>query len=298
MQTYSDSSTQQKTSPSSSADPSPVESAEGLGMNTLPATAALPYLLASVLTAYPDDGFPEALRLLFSDERLEPEAQKAGAESWESLVQVLYQATSNRDALDDLRSDYIDLFDRGSSANPMYETEYGRNRAMRKASELADLAGFYQAFGFKIDETRLHDMLDHLSVELEFYALMKMKEDALARLMDAEGLDIVQKARHSFLREHLGRLPGAISRRPGVAGHASFGPILRWCSALLDAECRSEGVVPLPLDWISGQSEEELMACGGGCSLETPGGAAAPRTSTPSSSAPSSSAPSSDGLPV
>lgn len=249
------------TAPDSVADTAP---SNRLALQPSP---ALPFLLASVLTAYPDEAFAGNLRLLFEDEGLEAEALRAGRPSWEALLNTLDQVFASAESLDDLRSDYIDLFDRGASASPLYETEYGRDRAMRKASELADLAGFYTAFGFKTDPNRLHDMLDHLSVELEFYALMRLKEEALQNQGNAEGVEIVRDARQKFLREHLGRLPGAVANRPVVEGHASYGPILRWCAALLAAECQAEAVVPLPLEWISGQAEGDAVECGAACAM-------------------------------
>jgi hypothetical protein len=141
---------------------------------------------------------------------------------------------------------------------------------MRKTAELVDLAGFYQAFGFEFGQSTRKDMLDHLAIELEFYALMLMKEAALVELGNQEGQEIVRDARLRFLKEHLGSFPGAVSRRPGVAASPLYGPILRWCALQVEAECRKQGVVPLALEWLAGQQADEVVACGNGSSPCTP----------------------------
>jgi len=63
------------------------------------------------------------------------------------------------------RSEYIDLFDRGQAKASLYETEYGQ--PLSKGNKLADLSGFYEAFGFAFSAVQ-GEMLDHVAVELEF----------------------------------------------------------------------------------------------------------------------------------
>lgn len=232
--------------------------------------APQPFLLGSLLVGYPDEDFAAFVYTLFDDDQLEALAAAPGADTWEALVAVLERSLSHAEALDDLRSEYIDLFDRGGSANPLYHSEYGRDRAMRKTAELVDLAGFYQAFGFRFDAASRPDMLDHLSIELEFYALMLMKEAALLAENREEGVEIVRDARLRFLREHLGSFPQAVARRPAVSESPLYGPILRWLSALVTAECRRYALTPLPLEWLAGQQADEVVECGaaGAC---TPG---------------------------
>lgn len=220
------------------------------------------FLLASTLTGYPAPGFQAHVQLLLDDPWMEASGSSVGTDTWSQVCLCIGARLEASEALEDLRSDYIDLFDRGLGSSPLYETEYGRDRAMRKAAELVDLAGFYRAFGLETQTSDAHEMLDHISVELEFYGILLMKEHTLLEAGQQEGVEIVQDARKKFLREHLGRFPAAICERPGVQGHSFYRPVFRWCAALVAEECRREEVVPIPLAWISGQQESEDVSCG------------------------------------
>ena len=93
-----------------------------------------PFLLASLVTSYPDVNFAEYTAMVLSDDKLTlPEEVR-----WR-----IEQSLKSESMLDDLRSEYIDVFDRSKELNPLYETEYGRERSMFKANELSDIAGFY-----------------------------------------------------------------------------------------------------------------------------------------------------------
>lgn len=212
------------------------------------------FLLASLVTAYPDDTFGEYVGTLITDPDLVIP---------EKLRNRLREVLTEDELLDDLRSEYIDTFDRGRAANPLYETEYGRDRALVKGSELADLAGFYKAFGLEFGTDGVsREMLDHISVELEFYTLLLLKQGALTEAGDAEGVGVVTDARRKFLADHLGRFPAAIAERPGVAASDHYSMVFGWCRDLVREECTRLGVEVVPAGWIAGQSETETMLCG------------------------------------
>jgi nitrate reductase assembly molybdenum cofactor insertion protein NarJ len=230
---------------------------------------ALAFLMASLLTGYPDNQFARCIGAVLADEHFEPPSMVADAEVWRTVRRNINAVITSETALNALRSTYIDLFDHGRQHNSLYETEYGRERPLVKGNELADIAGFYRAFGLEFGD-EAHEMLDHVSVELEFYALLLMKQEALAANGDQEGQTIVLDARKKFLEAHLGRFVGAIAQRPGVVEDQWYGPLLAWCRALVAEECQRVGVTPMPINWLDTQAEQEQMNCGGACSL--PGG--------------------------
>ncbi len=84
---------------------------------------------------------------------------------------------------------------------PPYETHYGRMGVFRKTHTLADLAGFYQAFGVKLAEGDRRT--DHLPVELEFASLLLHKELLAIEKGDTEKAALTRKARAKFLHDHL-----------------------------------------------------------------------------------------------
>jgi len=81
---------------------------------------------------------------------------------------------------------------------PAYETTY--MDAFARPRELADVSGFYKAFGLRTEGERA----DHLSVECEFAALLCVKEAIAVASGDAEAAGRCRDARASFLRDHLG----------------------------------------------------------------------------------------------
>lgn len=213
-----------------------------------------PFVLASMLTSYPMGYLPENIPVLLEDE---------GVAMPEDLRAFIKERTSQANVLD-LQSEYISIFDSGRGANPIYETEYDRRRAMAKGNELSDIAGFYKAFGFELDANlEGMEMLDHVGIELEFYSLLLMKEIHLTEAGDAQGMEIVRDARKKFLKAHLGRFVGAIGRRPGVAASDFYGRIFGWCAQLVDEECRRLEIEVIPADWVDGETlKEEDMRCG------------------------------------
>ena len=92
-----------------------------------------------------------------------------------------------------------------------YETshERGPGSAGGPTFQMADIAGFYRAFGFEVSGERP----DHIVPELEFVALLLVKE-AYARMAgQGEPAEVCSTARKTFLEEHLGVWLRELSRR-------------------------------------------------------------------------------------
>lgn len=203
------------------------------------------FSLASLFTSYPDREVEQTLLELQRELGSHPAGQamlRAGAAGF-----------------DDVRSLYVELFDRGGQRASLYETEHGRMRGMGKGNDLADISGFYAAFGFTRDE---REMVDNVAVELEFYAMLLLKRAALLEQGQEEGVEIVDSARRKFLADHLGRFVGAIARRAEVHSDACYGPVFEWVGELVAKECTALGVVPAPLDFFSDDELKEEMKCG------------------------------------
>ncbi len=81
-----------------------------------------------------------------------------------------------------------------------------------KGAVLADIAGFYHAFGFEITE-EFREKHDHLLAELQFTAMLLV---LLARALEdgrAEPAEVTRAALRSFLEDHLGVWLGAFAER-------------------------------------------------------------------------------------
>jgi putative dimethyl sulfoxide reductase chaperone len=81
----------------------------------------------------------------------------------------------------------------------------------RQSQEMADIAGFYHAFGFQIGGLK-RERPDHLAVEFEFMYALALKE-AYARANDLpDFLEVVMAAQGKFLQDHLGKWVGLFSQ--------------------------------------------------------------------------------------
>lgn len=237
---------------------------------------AVAFCLAARLTAWPDDALAREAGLL-----------ARGLDDGDALERRLAElaAEATRDALEPA---YIALFENGPGRCPIHETEYGRMRGLSKGNELADLEGFYLAFGLGRAEGAHAKVLgDHLSVELEFYGALLAKHAAQLERDDAEGRFVVEQARRSFLADHLGRIAPAVASQPVVAEHPRYGPLFAAVRALVLDECTRLAVAPAPLDFqeAGSNAEPEALCCGDTVSpVAAPAlGGRPPRPPTPAS---------------
>jgi len=104
-----------------------------------------------------------------------------------------------------LTDEFVRLFNPSMHGNcPPYETEYTAAHVFMRAQQLADVAGFFRAFGLRV-ATGFRERPDHIATELEFMQVLTLKEArALARRERAHA-GICRRAQARFLQEHLGR---------------------------------------------------------------------------------------------
>lgn len=144
-----------------------------------------------------------------------------------------------------LESRYAEVFTHVHSGDcPAYETDYGPRDVWRQADALADIAGFYRAFGFD----PVGERPDHVSVELEFLHVLAYKDAWATAHGDDANADVCREAEGTFERDH------ALRWLPVLAGRirllAPDGPYAA-CADLLSAWCAAESErlgVPLPDD--------------------------------------------------
>lgn len=149
-----------------------------------------------------------------------------------------------------LADEHVTLFQRQVRCPP-YEGAYGPPQLAGKAAVLADVAGFYRAFGLEPSEGQ-PEVEDHVCAELEFMSVLALKEAWALAEDHPEGLAITRDAARAFVGDHLGRWSGPFAARvlaaasPGV--HAAAASLL---SAWLAAECLGLGVTPRPLEGVT-----------------------------------------------
>jgi len=118
-----------------------------------------------------------------------------------------------------------------SQETPGYETAYRGNEIFNHTAIMADIAGFYRAFGLEVGGA-IRERPDHVTVELEFLAFVSFKEAISADNGEDEQADICADAERSFLTDHLGDWGPELGRRIGRHSDSEFfgvvGRLLDW----------------------------------------------------------------------
>lgn len=141
--------------------------------------------------------------------------------------------------------EYSRLFGVSLAATP-YETEYDPLASVRKGHRLADLLGFYEAFGFRLSEDA-KEFPDHIAVELEFMAVLLLKTAQAQLEGREEATAVCREATGKFLADHLGGWGMAFADRVEAATEDMFYRFAaRLLRAFIRAECRLLGVEALP----------------------------------------------------
>ncbi len=151
-------------------------------------------------------------------------------------------------------------------AVPPYGAEYGSDTLFQQPQRLADLAGFYAAFGMRADPAE-HERVDHVRCQLEFLAFLARKEAYEIEHREDDWRTEIKKAERLFLREHLGRFAPAFGerlRREDPDGfYGVLGALLR---GFVEAECRRFGVAAGSDNLVLRPDDDDgaPMLCGGG----------------------------------
>lgn len=130
---------------------------------------------------------------------------------------------------------YISLFEIGTpqSIAPLYESAYDDSDGTSRRVILEDLVRFYEFFSLDLGE-RPSEQPDHLSVELEFMAVLAQMEAESATVSDVAWP--FRLAQRDFLDRHLRAFVNSIGRR--VVGEPFYGDLLVGLMAFLNSEER------------------------------------------------------------
>jgi TorA maturation chaperone TorD len=169
-------------------------------------------------------------------------------------------------AMDEVRSQYAALFGHAVRGKcPPYELEYGAGEIVQRAPDLADIAGFYAAFGLAVAAWDA-ERCDHASVEFEFMSILSAKEAHAIDQGDAELLRATTDAQRLFLRDHLATWIPAFARRLATAApEGLYAAIAGFLQTFLPAECVRVDVPPGPV-WLdlspAAEDAETPFECG------------------------------------
>jgi TorA maturation chaperone TorD len=156
------------------------------------------------------------------------------------LAQHLAEHLTDAPSAEELARRWVRWFDLGRV--PPYEGSNVPPSAGGVTPRLADIAGFYRAFGVAVPGNRP----DHIVAELEFMALVLRAEAEAVDAGEPARARVAADAARAFLRDHLGTWIDAWAAR--VAEVQDLGP---WAdtaaaaAALVRAEAADRNVIPL-----------------------------------------------------
>lgn len=143
-------------------------------------------------------------------------------------------------------AEYVALFDGAARCVPC-EGAYGPPRMAGKAAQLADIAGFYRAFGLEAASDH-PEVEDHAATELEFMSVLALKEAWALAEGHFEHADITHDAAVAFLADHLGRwAPLFAEALTGATTLAYYRAVAALLGAWLAADTAALGVHTEPL---------------------------------------------------
>lgn len=124
-----------------------------------------------------------------------------------------------------------------------------------KGSRLGQLAALYEAFGVRAGGAE-HETPDHIGAQLEFFALLCLKE-ILAE--GDEQKEACRRGRRILIEEHLGRWAPAFGRALArESQHPFYRGLGERIVAVLDADLRALGVTAEPLAGPRVEREENM----------------------------------------
>lgn len=167
-------------------------------------------------------------------------------------------------ATDPASAQWSRLFEQGRVAP--YEMSYLRPGLGGQTARIADVSGFYCAFGFRVPQ----DRPDHFLAELEFAAYLAFGEARAREERDDAGAEVFAEAACSFLGDHLGGWLDLLADRADENDPSGpYGPLVEAAALFVAAEAARRGVEPVRPERIDApgpaapDDEDEIPTCAG-----------------------------------
>lgn len=191
--------------------------------------SCLSRLLASALSYPTEEKFESLRQCLRVCEELSEDIPRRIAAKIELFAASIEQG--RREAYED---EYLRVFSHVCAAdcNPC-ETAYTSKHIFQASQKMANITGFYQAFGLQADRERP----DHIAVEMEFLSFLCYRESIERSKSSVVELRSLRRAQRVFLERHLGKWVGTFCQL--MKRKAAKGPMFH-LACLLDEVVKSE----------------------------------------------------------
>ncbi len=178
--------------------------------------------------------------------------------------------------LDSLQAEHRQTF--GVTGSLCYESEYGLANEFQMSQEMADILGFYGAFGLRMGG-RVRERADHIAAELEFLHVVNLKEAYAWQEHEVEFASICREAQARFLTDHLGRWMSILAQ---VLQRGMPASLFAWLASVADAWVQLEAarlaveLNPLAVRFLQPTPEGTPFSCAGCALAVPPAGTASP----------------------
>lgn len=147
-------------------------------------------------------------------------------------------------SLEELQREHTRLFSLTVAGGvPPYETEYGHKDVFFKTQRLADIAGFYRAFGFEVSDLA-HERVDFIGAELELMFWLTLKEETASQKGRQADANICKEAATKFMTDHLGRWGSFFGDSLVRDSHPFYRYLGEQLTQWVESECRRLGAEP------------------------------------------------------
>ncbi len=170
------------------------------------------YQFLSICLLEPEENTLELLKNKDYMSEVESCLEKAGKKEMTEAFRNIQKELEDSD-VDKLTKGYRDTFGSVtvSMECPPYEMYFSGSQIYQQTQDLADLSGFYKAFGVDISRDDNTNRWDHISVELEFLHFLTYKLAYTTENGGDKEREICLAAKKKFLNAHLGRWIAAFS---------------------------------------------------------------------------------------
>lgn len=213
----------------------------------------------------------DAYGIILSEYLSASECPDALSESIHALKELHTQGdhTQTREKFE---QDYNRLFAHlGSAKCPPYETEFGHDNIFQKTDSMADIAGFYRAYGLEIGSLNT-ERADFICTELEFMSYLTRHEAYAHDHDESEHLEICIETQRKFIADHLGKWVTVFARILAQSSENPFYSRLgRLTERFIDAEAAMLGVSVNKIAGVSAPDPDTQAPFGcGTCSAAVP----------------------------
>ncbi len=143
---------------------------------------------------------------------------------------------------------------------PPYEMYVSGSHIFQQTQDLADISGFYRAFGLEVSKDDTANRWDHIAVQLEFLHFLTYKQAFAIENHSDEEQQTCLMAKKKFLSTHIGRWIQAFSRAVEKKSPAGFyRQVTKLANDFVHIDMENLGVSAEEIDELQGGEPDYLQ---------------------------------------